>query len=286
MKIQFDAQQQCQLDAVAAVTDLFDGHPNRSLWRWSTFLDSECLLRLSRPQLDYLAVHGEPAVSLTMNGLRISLPRIDPGFEHFKNDDVLLVDDTQTGPLETPHWTISRGRCEPDCPKANGLALGALLFAVHDDSNVISTSFKSNWRNINSRGTTMDISLSHAILAALSAGALDGAKDATKKAVADGYAALRDAITKKYKHHGDVTEALEKLEQKPQSKGHAQVLEEELNSSGASTDQALVQQAAQLMTLIKSMPSIGSGTQIAHGSGIAQADRQSTASINITYQTK
>jgi hypothetical protein len=132
----------------------------------------------------------------------------------------------------------------------------------------------------------MDISLSHAILAALSAGALDGAKDATKKAVADGYAALRDAITKKYKHHGDVTEALEKLEQKPQSKGHAQVLEEELNSSGASTDQALIQQAAQLMTLIKSMPSIGSGTQIAHGSGIAQADRQSTASINITYQTK
>jgi hypothetical protein len=132
----------------------------------------------------------------------------------------------------------------------------------------------------------MDVSLGHTILAALTAGALDGAKDVTKKAVADGYAALRDAIVKKYKHHGDVTEALEKLEQKPQSKGYAQVLEEELNSSGASTDQALVQQAAQLMTLIKSVPSMGSDTQIAQGNGIAQADRQSTASVVITHRTE
>ena len=38
----------------------------------------------------------------------------------------------------------------------------------------------------------MDVSISNTILAALAAGALEGAKDATKKAVGDGYAALRD----------------------------------------------------------------------------------------------
>jgi hypothetical protein len=135
-------------------------------------------------------------------------------------------------------------------------------------------------------GEKMDASIGHTILAALAAGALDGAKDATKKAVADGYAALREAIVKKYKHHGEVAKALEKLEQKPQSKGHAQVLEEELNSCGASTDQALVQQAAQLMTLVQSMPNMGSGAQIAQGNGIAQADRQSTASVVVTHRTE
>jgi len=132
----------------------------------------------------------------------------------------------------------------------------------------------------------MDVSIGYTILAAFAAGALDGAKDATKKAVADGYSALRDAIVKKYKHHADITEALEKLEQKPQSKGYAQVLEEALSNSGAFTDQALVQQAAQLMTLIQSTPSMGSGGQIAQGDGIAQADRQSTASVVITHRTE
>jgi hypothetical protein len=130
----------------------------------------------------------------------------------------------------------------------------------------------------------MDVSIGHTILAALAAGALDGAKDATKKAVADSYAALHGAIVKKYEHHGEVAEALEKIEQKPQSKGYAQVLEEELSSSGASTDQALVRQAAQLMTLIQSIPSMGSGAQIAQGNGIAQADRQSTASVVVTHR--
>jgi|ERR1700733_3851700 len=131
----------------------------------------------------------------------------------------------------------------------------------------------------------MDVSIAHAILAALAAGALDGAKDATKKGVADAYAALKDSIAERYKHE-DVTGTLKKLEQKPGSKGYAQVLEEELNSSGASTDKELIEQAAQLMTLIRSMPTMGSGTQIAHGNGIAQADRQSSASVVITNRTE
>ena len=131
----------------------------------------------------------------------------------------------------------------------------------------------------------MDISIAHTIFAALAAGALDGAKDATKKAVSDGYTALKDAIVNRYKHE-DVAEALKKLEQKPGSKGYAQVLEEELNSSGASADHDLLEQAAHLMSLIRSTPTMGSGTQIARGNGIAQADRQSSASVVINQRTE
>jgi hypothetical protein len=132
----------------------------------------------------------------------------------------------------------------------------------------------------------VDVSVGHAILAAIAAGALDGTKDATKKAVADTYGALRDAITSKYGHHGDVTEAIRKVEQKPESVGRGQVLAEELENSGAFADEALVSQASALMDLIQSLPNMGGGGQIAHGTGIAQADRQSSASVTITGRTE
>jgi len=128
----------------------------------------------------------------------------------------------------------------------------------------------------------MDVSVGHAIVAAITAGALDGAKDLTKKALSDGYAALREAIRAKYGHHKDVAEALDKVERKPESTGYAQVLSEELESSGAAADPTLISQASQLMDLIKALPSMGSGGQIAHGTGIAQADRQSSASVTLT----
>ena len=127
----------------------------------------------------------------------------------------------------------------------------------------------------------MDVSIGQAILAALTAGALDGAKDLTKKALGESYAALRDVIHKKYGHHEDVTEALAKLEKKPESAGYAQILNEELENCGAAADPALTRHASQLMELIKALPDMGSGGQIARGTGIAQADRQSAASVTI-----
>src|SRR5271157_4471922 len=58
-----------------------------------------CRLWHSRLQLDHLAIHSEPAVSVMVDGLRILLRRIDPGLEHFQDEEIVLVDETGIGHL-------------------------------------------------------------------------------------------------------------------------------------------------------------------------------------------
>ena len=58
-----------------------------------------CRLSHSRLQLDDLAIHSEPAVSVMVDGLRILLRRIGPGLEHFKDEEIVLVDETGIGHL-------------------------------------------------------------------------------------------------------------------------------------------------------------------------------------------
>src|SRR5208282_2588937 len=53
----------------------------------------------SRLQLDHLAIHSEPAVSVMVDGLWILLSGIDPGLEHFKDEEIVLVDETGIGHL-------------------------------------------------------------------------------------------------------------------------------------------------------------------------------------------
>jgi hypothetical protein len=55
-----------------------------------------CRLSHSRLQLDHLAIHSEPAVSVMVDGLRILLRRIDPGPEHFRDEEIVLVDEAGT----------------------------------------------------------------------------------------------------------------------------------------------------------------------------------------------
>src|SRR5665647_700057 len=50
-----------------------------------------CRLSHFRLQLDHLAIHSEPAVSVMVDGLGILLRRIDPGLEHFKDEEIVLV---------------------------------------------------------------------------------------------------------------------------------------------------------------------------------------------------
>lgn len=55
-----------------------------------------CRLSHSRLQLDHLAIHSEPAVSVIVDGLRILLRRIGPGLEHFRDEEIVLVDEAGT----------------------------------------------------------------------------------------------------------------------------------------------------------------------------------------------
>ena len=51
-----------------------------------------CRLSHSRLQLDHLAIHSEPAVSVMVDGLRILLRRIDPGLEPFRDEEIVRID--------------------------------------------------------------------------------------------------------------------------------------------------------------------------------------------------
>jgi hypothetical protein len=127
---------------------------------------------------------------------------------------------------------------------------------------------------------TPDI-LANAIVAALSAGAVSGATDTAKSAIADAYSGLKSLIKKKFGSDSEASEAIEKLEAKPDSDGKKQVLAEALNAVNSTSDPELVSAAQSLLALIKALPQGEKHIQHAQGTGIAQADRGSTATVTM-----
>ena len=121
-----------------------------------------------------------------------------------------------------------------------------------------------------------------AVLGALLAGANDGLKEVTKKGISDGYEQLKSLLLRHGNGKHDVADALKKLEAKPDSEARKAVLVEELESSGAAKDLAIQDQARLLLDLVKELPAGNTSGQIASGTGIAQADRGSSATVNIT----
>lgn len=124
-----------------------------------------------------------------------------------------------------------------------------------------------------------------AVVAALASGATDGLKDVAKKGLSDGYEKLKSAITR---HPGtsDVADALEKMEAKPDSEPRRAVLAEELEASGIWANEEIIAQANSLLALVRALPDGIRGGQVAHGTGIAQADRSSTASVTMTSEKR
>jgi hypothetical protein len=123
--------------------------------------------------------------------------------------------------------------------------------------------------------------VANTIVAAISAGAVTGAQDTAKSAIADSYQGLKSLIKKKFGRDSEVAEAIDKLEAKPDSEGKKQVLAEELKAVNSTSDPDLVSAAQSLLALIKAMPSGEKHVQFAQGAGIAQADRGSTATITM-----
>jgi hypothetical protein len=122
-----------------------------------------------------------------------------------------------------------------------------------------------------------------AIVTALSAGAMSGATDVAKKAIGDSYEGLKALIKKKFGRDSDVSEAIEKLQAKPESAGHQAVLSEELVNANAASDPEVLNAAQSLLALIKALPQGEQRIQqIAHGIGIAQASGSGTATVNVS----
>ena len=124
------------------------------------------------------------------------------------------------------------------------------------------------------------VSVSGAIIAAVSAGAAAGATDMAKKAIADSYEGLKALIKKKF-GGGDAAEAIGKLEAKPVSEGRRATVAEELKAVNADAEPELVSAARALLQLIQALPQGEKHIQAAQGIGIAQADRGSTATATV-----
>jgi hypothetical protein len=123
--------------------------------------------------------------------------------------------------------------------------------------------------------------VTNAIVAALSAGAVTGATDTAKKAIADAYEGLKSLVKKKFGGDSDAAEAIVKLEAKPDSDGRKQTLTEELKAVNAVSDPELVSAVQSLLELIRTLPQGEKHIQVSRGTGIAQADRGSTATVTI-----
>jgi hypothetical protein len=120
-----------------------------------------------------------------------------------------------------------------------------------------------------------------AIIAAVAAGAEAGAKDVATKGVVDGYQALKSLIKRKFGDSSDAVKALAELESKPESDGRKRTVMEELASVKAVNDVDLRKAAQALLDQIKAQPGGERHIQIAEGTGIAQADRGSIATVNM-----
>jgi hypothetical protein len=123
--------------------------------------------------------------------------------------------------------------------------------------------------------------ISVAIVAAIGAGALGGVKETSTKAVVDGYNGLKSLISKKFGKSSEIVDAIGKLETKPESPGRRQILAEELKARKVLEDHELLRASESLLELIRSLPDGDQHIQSAHGVGIAQADRGSSASVNL-----
>jgi hypothetical protein len=120
-----------------------------------------------------------------------------------------------------------------------------------------------------------------AIVAALSAGVATGAGKVMENALVDAYQGLKVTLKRKFGDQSEVVDAVDKLEQKPDSEARKALLQEELEAADADEDDEIRQAAEKVRELIEAQPGGEQHIQHAVGSYIAQADRGSTATVNV-----
>lgn len=125
-----------------------------------------------------------------------------------------------------------------------------------------------------------------AIVAAASAGVISGLTEVSKTAITDAYSKLKALLTKKFGGESDVVHAVNEVEDKPDSAGRKATLQEEVAAVKADQDQEVLHAAQALLQLLQASPEGGQHVQMATGSYIAQADRGSSASVNIGRQSE
>ena len=120
-----------------------------------------------------------------------------------------------------------------------------------------------------------------AIVAAVTAGIGAGAGKVGENVLVDAYQGLKGLLKRKFGENSEVVKAADSLEAKPDSTGRKQMLEEEVEASGADRDPEVRQAAQELLEQLKALPGGEQHVQNAIGSYIAQADRGSAAEVRV-----
>ena len=96
-----------------------------------------------------------------------------------------------------------------------------------------------------------------ALLGAIGAGVLSGAKEVGKQATVDAYQGLKALLVSRFGDTSEVAGALARLEAKPESEGHQAVLGEELAAVDAASYADITQAAERLLAEVGQL---GGGT--------------------------
>lgn len=120
-----------------------------------------------------------------------------------------------------------------------------------------------------------------AIGAALLAGAVEGVTDVAKTGIVEAYNSLKALIQSKFGQDSDVAKAVTTLEVAPDSPKLTTALQEKVAASKADQDAEIVKAAQDLLDKVNAHPGGASYIQQATGTGIAQAQDHSTATVNM-----
>lgn len=125
-----------------------------------------------------------------------------------------------------------------------------------------------------------------AIIAAITLGVTSGATKIGQQAVVEAYTVLKSLLKKKFGDQSEIIKSVEGLETKPESSGRKEILKEEIASVKADQDPDIRKAAQALLDQISTQQGGEQHIQQATGSNIAQADRNSTASVNVNQPHK
>lgn len=107
------------------------------------------------------------------------------------------------------------------------------------------------------------------------------AEQVVSGAVSDAYESLKDKLSSQFGGDSEVIEAVNMLEKRPDSEARKEVLQEEVERTAVDQDLEVRQAAQRLLEQIEFQPGGEQHIQYARGSYIAQADRGSTATVNV-----
>ena len=125
--------------------------------------------------------------------------------------------------------------------------------------------------------------ISLGLIAAISAGAATGVSNATTQMVSDSYQGLKGLIKRKFGASNKAVEAIEKLEENPESTGWRESVETELTKIDATSDADLLFAAETLLEHIKALPSGEDHIKVV-GNYNAVAQNRSTAKVHIEHR--